>query len=593
MPAEYSLVPFNVQPGVYKENTAYAEKGYWYDSDKIRFREGTPEKIGGWQSFNTTLLEGVARDMHSFNDNVGNRHLGVGTQCFLYLEQGGQIYDITPFSTVVALVSGLNITEAATTIIVSSPGHGLADNGHVYYTSMAATVATNVFLSGLYNTSTIDADSYEIVYAEPASATLAAAGSVTQSFYINCGTTSNMAGEGWGIGTWGTSTWGTPRLGGSLTLGMRQWSLDNWGQDLIANPSGDRIYIWNHASGVDVHAALITASPTVNNFVFVSDQDRHLISLGTTEEATGVYNPLLVRWCSQEDYNDWNTSATNTAGSMILAGGSLLVGGLRSRNQNLIWTDNALFAMTFIGPPFTFGFQPVGSNCGLVGPHAAVDVNGHAYWMSSDNFFHYDGAVKVMDCKVLRYVFGDLNFNQKEKIYAGLNSEFQEIFWFYPSSDSTENNRYVKFNYEENTWDIGTFDRSAWQPRDTYSNPIGADSTGQLYYHEVGVNADSSAIDSYIQSAPLEIATGDELLHVTRIIPDITVSGTPNFTVKLQQFPNATTVTKGPFLVSAATNKIDIRGRGRQASVRIGCSGVNETFRLGMTRFQVKPDGKR
>lgn len=592
---EFQFVPFNPKPGVHRQSTRYAEKGTWYDSDKIRFRNNLPEKTGGWVKVTSQQFEGLARDLLTFQDLNALKYIAFGTQCFLYAENGGTIYDITPLSASTSITNSLNTTLNSLIVVVSSPAHGREAGDHVVFTSMAATIGGNVFLSGTYDITVVGPDSYSILNSVSAAATSLSTGDVRENFLIHCGTTSPDPGYGWGVGTWGTSAWGTPRSMSTVVINERQWSLSNWGQDLVANPRGGAIYLWNTSAGPSTRAAIITAAPSTNAFVFVSDQDRHMVTLGTNDMITSLYNPLLVRWCSTDNYNDWNASITNTAGDKLIDSGTFLVGGLRSKTQNLLWTDKSLYGMTYIGGQFVFDFDLLGTNCGLIAPHAAIDVDGKTYWSSQDNFYAYDGSVRVLNCTVLKYYLNTLMYSQRDKIYCGLNSEFQEIYWFYPTLEDGEPDHYIKYNFQDDLWDIGTLDRSTWRAKNIFENPIATGNDSYLYYHEPQdvYDGDGQAIDSYIKSAPMEIGNGDEIVFVDKIIPDFDVSGTVNMTFEMQKYPAAVTVTKGPYTVSAGTTKINIRARARQGSIRVGSSAVGERWSMGVPRISIRPDGEQ
>lgn len=606
IPPSPELIRIDLKPGINRELTRYAGEGGWYDCDMVRFRYGKPEKIGGWVNIQGTGVSGsvlgYARNIIGWNDLTGQKWMGIGTNEKLYVWEGGTYSDITP---VAASISSTNIftTQAgSTTVIVSLTGYQYSTGDFVDFTSVTTTIGGNVVISGGYQLTYIGSGSFSIDAGVTAAATSAAAGGPVTGFYeLAVGPQSNTPGTGWGAGSWGVSTWGTPRAS-NIIIPLRTWSFDTWGQDLVANPRSGGIYIWNPTSGVDVRAALVTGAPSRADFILVSPEDRHMIAFGVPDTVTSVYTPLYIRWCSQEDYNDWAPSPTNDAGDKLLSGANHIAAVLRSRGQILIWTDTALFSMQQIGPPYTFGFQTIGQNCGIVGPNAVIDAGGRTYWMGDQKFQMYTGAAPVtLPCTVLRYVFDNLDTTQLDKVFAASNAEFNEVTWFYQSKDSTTGDidRCVTYNYVEDLWSIGTLSRTCWLDKGVFEAPIGFGLNGVGYYQETGFDADGAAMDSFVQSNEFDLGHGQDIMFLDRIIPDQSnrngnpLDGHISFYISYRMYPGSPAQTKGPYLVSAGTRKVDVRVRGRQMSYLIESDGLGQSWRLGSVRFRQAPDGQR
>ena len=403
----------------------------------------------------------------------------------------------------------------------------------------------------------------------------------------------------------------------AVKLKSENWSLDNWGEDVLIQKFDGGIYYWDTSSGLSSNVAATTSvsnGPTKSRLMMVSGDDRHVICFGTetTIGTTTTQDNMFIRWSDQEEVNTWTPTATNTAGSQRLTAGNKINAAVRSRGAILIWTDIALYQMQFIGPPFTFGFKQLGDNCGAVGIHTAIDVSGIAYWMGHDSFFMFDGAVKKIPCTVQDYVFDDINPNAVGDIYCATNSDFNEIIWFYAASGSLQINRHVTFNYAENLWHTGSLSRSTWADRGVYANPYATefdsdDSTATIstiygnkdgrtfvYAQEKGVNAAGSAMTAYIESGDIDIADGDQFMSISRFIPDFkNQTGTVDVTVKSRPYPASSQTTNGPYAITTSTTKQDTRIRGRQLALRIESDAIDEDWRYGTLRFDGKPDGLR
>ena len=584
--------------GIQKENTNYSSEGSWFDADKVRFKSGKPERIGGWVKHLSVPLEGVGRSVLVWRANNGTVNTAYGTHKKLYVEQGGTLHDITPLrkTTDPLGTNPVAAVNASTTITITDTAHGANSGDYVTLAGLAVGASGLVVteVNANHEVTVLTGNTYTVTVATAASATASVGGTAGSAKYeVSIGNTDEEFEYGWGTGGWGVSTWGTARATSSITLSPRIWSLDTFGEDLVTAYGESELYIWDFSGGTETRAETVANAPTQNNHVLVSNPDRHIVVFGSHDGTD--YDALLVRWCSQENSTDWTASSTNTAGSQRLSGGSKIVGAKRAQGQVLVWTDTDLHSMQFTGPPFTFGFQQIASQCGAAGPNAMVVSNSVAYWVGQHNFYMYDGSVKALPSPVRRYVFDDLNLYQRSKIVAGLNQEFQEVWWFYPSADSDENNRYVVYNYAEGVWSIGTINRTAWVDREVYNLPIGVNSSGTVYDHEQGNTDAGAAMDAYIESAEFDLGEGDELFLMSRIIPDISQeAGTIDVAFNAKLYPHDVVTAYGPYTISTATEKVDTRVRARQMSIKFSSnSATGDRWRIGTPRIDIKPAGRR
>jgi hypothetical protein len=600
--------------GIDKQDSKYGAEGRWINSDYVRFRYGLPEKIGGWTDFSSGYnLIGVARDTWTWNALDGTPYLAVGTNKKLYAYTGGLFADITPIRDTNAGVV-ITPTNATTVITVTDVAHGASVGDFLTFS------ATSASFGGLtappfdieYEVQTVPTvNTYTVK--SPLTLLNSTPGTATIAYQLAIGTETAIFDYGWGTGTWGTGTWNTPRTSVN-TLNPRLWALDNFGENLIACVNNGMVYEW--PLNLSNRAVVISGAPTKNSFVLVSTPDRHLVCFGT-EETIGdptSFDPMLVRWSEAEDDTTWVATATNTAGSQRLTDGNYLATAIRSRGQLLVFTDNALYGMQFLGVPYTFGFQQLGTNCGSLSNNAAVDVNGVAYWMSPDSFFTFDGTVKKVPCSVQDAVFQNYNYFQSSLIYCGLNTEFNEVTWFYPTLNSNVIDAYVTYNYLENCWYQGTMARTTWRDRGVYQLPIATEwapnsttnaypsvsgltaGVSIIYSQEVGANGNGNAVSSYVESAFFDLADGDDISFVKRIVPDFSNQvGTLNFYVVSRAFsvPPDQVSSLTPYYFTSTTQKIDTRIRGRAISLKIVSSAVDDTWRLGSIRLDIQPDGKR
>ena len=621
MSASSKLVKMDFKPGIYRESTQYAEKGAWYDVDKVRFRAGKPENIRGFETRVSSTFDGAARDLLTWADNRRLKRATFGTSKKLFEHNGDQIFDITPVSASTTLTNAFSVALSANTVTVSAASHGRTTGDFVFFTS-STTIGGNILLgTTTYAVSVINSNTFAIDVATTASAAQSSSGGGTIHFLIGTGTDNAVAGLGYGAGSFtagvcaaGGRGWNQPTSTGAsdFTSQITQWSLDNFGEDVVANRRGSSIYLYDtDASATPLRATLVSgatnSTPTTVNSIIVSPNDRHLVCLGsnqfnTTASPTGTFDPMTVRWSNQEDITNWVPSLSSTAGETVLTDGTEIVGGVRSRNAINIWTDNSLWTMTFVGPPFTFQFQQLGSNCGLIAPHAAVDYDGISVWMGYDNFYVFDGQVKNLDCTVRRFIFDRLNRDQKDKIFAGINSEFKEVIWLYPSKDSDECDSYVIWSPSENYWTFGSSIFTTFADKTVFGNTITTGVTAggnNLYNNEpAGVFTENGQPQSsFIESADFDMADGNEIMFLSRVIPDFTLNdGALTFSIKTKDFPESPTEREKPqppHTVTNSTVKIDMRARGRQGRIRVSCNAANTSWRWGSVRLAIQPDGRR
>jgi hypothetical protein len=606
---QLQLLKLDFAPGFHRESTQYAEQGKWYDGDRVRFRAGKPENIGGWNFKVSNSFEGTGRDLINWEDNDTLKRASFGTESKLYTYFGGVNYDITPITSTVTVTNKLTTASGSTKVLVSA-ANTLSTGDFVEFTSMAATIGGNVFFtSGSdFKVSVINSNSFEVLTSTTAAATSAAAGVVTINFLLPVGTSTAVAGLGWNAGYYGQGGYGEAKAQSDITILPRQWTLDTWGEDLVAGLRGGHVYYWETSAGIESRAIEVSAAPSVSNTLIVSQEDRHLICMGTNEFTGGAFNPLLVRWSNQNDFNNWTPSVSSTSGEAILGSGNRIVAAARSRNNIIILTDKSAHTMQFIGPPFTFGFNEIGTNCGAAGLHAAKDFDGRVYWMGTSNFYVFDGTVKNLPCTVRRFVFDDINLDQSDKIFAGINSQFKEITWLYCSKTATECDRYVTFNPNENYWVYGSTHFTTFVDRGVFSNSIttGVETSSSLSYlydnEPEGIyTANGSKIQSFVESSDFDMSEGNEIMFIDRMVPDMTISnevsgtsGQVNLQLTTKRYPNATdSVLKGPFTVEPTTSKISMRARGRQAKIRVATSTLGTSWRYGTIRLDIGKDGMR
>jgi len=625
------LQKYIFNPGINKEGTDYAAEGGWFDANLVRFRKGLPEKIGGWQKYIETSYEGTGRKLHGWVDLDGTKLLGLGTRFKLYIQEGTSYNDITPIR---ETTSAGDVTFAATngssTLTVTDSGHGAVDGDFVTFSGAASLGGniTDTVLNQEYQVVSVPtANTFTIVAKDTDGATVTAnssdtgngGSSVVGVYQINSGLDVFVDGTGWSVGAWGSGTWGsTTSLGDANQL--RLWSMDNFGEDLISNPRAGSIYYWDKTSGLNTRAVPLTSlagankAPTKGLQVLVSDVDRHVIVLGADPisggSRSGSIDPLLVAFSDQENPAEWEPLATNTAGSLRCSAGSEIIGGLRARQETLIWTDVALYSLQFIGPPNTFGLILLNEGVSLIGPNAAVNTPNGIFWMDKKGFYMYNGSVQPIPCTVHAFVFDNLNEKQAFQVFGFVNKQFDEVGWFYCSGENNVIDRYVSYNYVENSWAIGELSRTAWLDEGLVAFPRAAgkdNSTHLLYSHETGFDDDGSPMNNvFIESADFDIGDGEQFQFIRRFIPDVKFTGNSsgtqkiNLVLKARNFPGDSLTTDQTSSFTATTTKVDTRARGRQAAIRFESDDDAETvdrlgvgFRIGATRLDVQPNGRR
>jgi len=709
------ITKLKFKPGIVSDITSESNEGGYVDGDKVRFRFGFPEKIGGWSKYSENTFQGSARRLHNWVALDGSDFMGVGTHLKYYIEEGQSFNDITPIrNTTSAGEVTFSATDGSTTITVTDTAHGANENDFVTFSgavTLGGDITADVLNQEYQITRLVSSNSYEITSSIAANASDTGNGgaSVVGTYQINTGLDVTVGGTGWGAGQWSGTTssalatqlnealdasetdvdvddetgmttegdvilvdnelmrvtasaddntmvvtrghsgttatthadntlvrlalgnedpendfigWGNAASVTVPGAQIRLWSHDNFGEDLIINPRDSSLYYWDKSNGLGTRtvelstlAGTKTSVPQKAKQILVSDQDRHVIAFGcdglntsnTATKGNGVQDPLLIRFSSQENPLEWFPTATNTAGDLRLGGGSTFVQAVEAKQQILVFTDKTLHAMKFIGPPFTFGLQELSKNITIMSPYSAIAVEDAVFWMGVDTFYVYAGGQTIqLPCTVKDKVFLDFNFEERNKVHVGVNSEFSEILWFYPTQNSLEIDSYVAYNYSEKIWYYGTMARQAWIDRGIRTLPI-ATGSQYLYNHEVGYDDDGSAMTSFIESAPIDIGDGDKYVFLTEIIPDITFNGSTSFnpdvafTVKAKNFSggnflqtqSGTTQRTATSPVEQFTEKLNYRLRGRSFALRIDSTSLGTKYKLGTPRASIREDGRR
>jgi len=610
------------KPGVNRENTRYTTEGGWYDCDKVRFRQGTPEKIGGWQRISATTFLGVCRSLWNWVTLGSQNLIGVGTNLKFYIENGGAYNDITPLRKPAATLGNnpFSTTSGSATVVVTDATGGFANGAFVTFSG--ATAVGGLTLNGEFQLATIgvSATTYSITASSAASSTATGGGaSVLAAYQINPGPEYAVPLVGWGAGSWGSGTWG---LGSTSVDALRIWNQNNFGQNLIFGPRGEGLYYWDANTSLTTRGVLLSSLggasdvPLYQNYLLVSDVSRFVLVFGTNDITDAILDPMLIRWSDQEDPVQWTPAPTNQAGSLRLSHGSQIVTAVQTRQEIVVFTDSALYSLQYLGPPFVWGSQLLGDNLSIMGPNAATAASGIIYWMGIDKFYMYDGRVQTLNCDLRRFVFQDLNKAQAEQIVAGTNEGFNEVWWFYCSANSFEIDKYVVFNYLENIWYYGTMKRTAWLDSGLSDYPIAATYEKNLVNHEQGINNNETGtelpIEAYISSSEFDINDGHNFGFVWRILPDLTFenstnspAGTvPTVTMDLYGLSNSgsgatssagQSVLKGSSYVITEefTGQIYTRVRGRQLIFKISSNQLNTTWQIGAPRIDIRPDGRR
>ena len=631
------LTNVQIRPGFNKQVTETGAQGQWTDGDFVRFRYGLPEKIGGWEQITGSTLVGAVREQLVWADLDGRKYAALGTNKGLFIYYEGAFYDITPLDTALTGAT-FDTTDTSATVTVNKVSHGLQAGDLFTFTSVtppsgAGYVASD-FETNTFQVVTVpDADTFTVTMVTAATATTSASGSATLNPYATVGPLFQTYGYGWGTGSWSRGTWGSASTTSSVVLDPGSWSLDHFGEKLIATVKNGKTFEWDpihtDPNALTTRATVVSGAPTKSVMSIVSERDRHLIILGTetTIGSPSLQDKMFIRFSDQEDINDYTPTSINTAGTFRLDSGVKIVGAAKAKDYILILTDTSAYVMQFVGPPFTFSIRQVGSNCGAIGQHAIKYVNGAVWWMGqAGGFFVYDGTVKAVPCLVEDFVFTNkgnnlgVNYNAGEIVYAGLNHLYSEINWFYPKSGSEKVDRVVSYNYEENVWTTGSMDRTSWFDATLYDNPYATkfNSTGTptfptiqgvtnvngastYYAHEIGNNEVSAtgvktAIPAFIQSGDFNLGEGEVFISMRRFVPDFKLlTGDAQITINLRDYPadGAVSSPLGPFTVNSSTDKIDTRARSRFASLKIANTSTDQNWRFGTFRADVQPDGMR
>ena len=639
------LTKLQFRPGINRETTSYTNEGGWFDSEKVRFRFGLPEKIGGWIKYATLAFLGTCRSLHSWVALDGTLFVGVGTHLKYYINQGGGYNDITPVRATTTNGITFAATDGSSTIVATDSDHGATEGDFVTISgavSLGGNITADVLNQEYQIDKIVDANTYNItartadtsiqsitttsgLNPTPVLANSSDTGNggsgVDGAYQVTVGLDTSLTGTGWNAGTWGRGTWNSNADLSVQGATLRIWSHDNFGEDLIINARDAGIFYWDKTNGVSTRAVALSSlasadtTPTIAKKVIVSDRDRHIIAFGCDGEFTiGTQDPLLIRFGSQESLTDWASKATNTAGELLIGSGSEIITAIETRQQILVFTDVSLHAMQFLGPPFTFGINTISENVTIMGPLAAIAVEDMVFWMGQQEFYVYGGGVQRLPCTVRDFVFDDFNILQGQKVTAGTNTSFSEVWWYYPSADSEENNRYVIYNYQQQIWYFGTLDRTVWLDRGIIDNPIAASTDHYLYRHEFGLDDGSTepaqAIDAHIESSQMDIGDGDKFLFINRILPDLTFRDSTNssptaiLTLKTRNFPGGTYLQSSPqnvvrsaaattTVVEQFTDEVNVRLRGRSFALRISSDTTEVAWRLGTPRLQIRTDGRR
>ena len=620
------------KPGVNRETTRYAAEGQWYETDKVRFRRGLPQKIGGWEQLSANTYLGVARSLFNWATLSLQNLVSVGTHLKYYIERGGAYFDVTPIR---ATTAAGDVTFAAVngdaTLTITDTSHGALQNDFVTF-SGAASLGGNITAAVLnqeYQIATIiNGNSYTVEAKDTSGNTVLANGSDTGNggsstvgaYQINTGNEIEVPFTGWGAGRWGSGTWGT---GGSTLAPMRIWSQANFGEDLFFAHRGGAPYYWDASNGVNTRAVAVSSLggasdvPTVVNLAFVSDIFRFAFCFGANDIGGSTLDPMLIRWSDQEDVANWTPAATNQAGSLRLSEGTEIIDAIQARQEVLVWSDAALYGLQYLGAPEVWGAQLLGSNITIASPNAAVYSNNIAYWMGVSKFYYYDGTVKTLPCDLRSYIFDDFNQEQADQVICGSNEQFDEIWWFYCSEGATRNDRYVVYNYVENVWYYGNLSRSAWLDSDLRDFPVAATFSNKLVNHEKGVDDNETgtptAFTANITSTQFDLDDGDRFMLINKMLPDMTFEGStadsPAATMTLNPLENSgsgrydpasvggnssATVTRTATVpIEAFTGQVFTRVRGRQMSIKIESTAVGVTWKLGAPRMDMRPDGRR
>ena len=614
------LRKLTLRPGVNKEVTRYVDEEGWADCDKVRFRAGYPEKIGGWQQISGNTFLGIARSLFNWVTLEGQNLLGVGTNLKFYVEKGGEYFDVTPERTPsgVSLTNPFTTVSGSTTVTVTDAAGGYINGDFVTFSGASA--VGGLTLNGEFQITYSTGNTYTIESSSAASSSATGGGSVTAKYQINVGPEFVVPLVGWGAGGWNEGTWGN---GSTSTDSLRLWSQSNFGEDLVFGARGNGVYYWDASGGLETRAVSISTlggasnTPTKQNFILVSDVSRFVFCFGANTLGSAIQDPMLIRWSDQEDITNWTPSATNQAGDLRLSKGSEIIGALQSRQEVLVWTNSALYALQYLGGTIVWGSQLLADNISIASQNAASFSDGVTYWMGLDSFYVYDGTVKNLPCDLKRHVFNDINHEQIGQVFAGTNEGFDEVWWFYPSASSTTVDKYVVYNHAQGIWYFGSLARSAWLDTGIRQFPVAATYSNNLVTHEDGVDDNESgtraAITAFITSGEFDIDDGDRFSFIRRVLPDLTFDGStadsPTATLELLPLQSSgsgysspaseggsssrSVVRSATVPVEKYTTQVNIRVRGRQLSIKVQSADLGVQWQLGAPRLDIRPDGRR
>jgi hypothetical protein len=620
------LIKLQLKPGLNRENTRYQQESGWYECDKIRFRAGTPETIGGWQRFSSYTFLGVCRSLWNWVTLGGANLIGVGTNLKFYIQNGGLYYDITPIRATTTGTATFAATNGSAVLTVTDAANGCVIGDFVTFSS-AVSLGGNITAAVLNKEYQVvtkpTANTYTIVATATANASDTGNGgaSVVAAYQINVGPEIQIPLTGWGAGTWGSGTWG---VGTASVNSIRLWSQSNFGEDLIFGPRGGGIYYWDAGTGLSARGVLLsslmgaTDVPVKQNIIMVSDVSRFVLAFGASDVGSSTQNPMLIRWSDQEDPINWTAAPTNQAGSLILSHGSEIVAAVQTRQEILVFTDMSVYSLQYLGPPAVWGATLLADGISIIGPNSVAVASGVTYWMGIDKFYKYDGSVATLRCDLRQHVFSDINLSQAYQAFSGINEAFNEVWWFYCSANSTVVDKYVIYNYLEDIWYYGTMERSAWIGADVSDYPVAATYSYNLVNHEVGVDDAQTAtpepINAYIETAEWDVGDGDHFTFIRRVLPDVTFRAstgalTPQLTLTIKPMKNSGSGFNSPLSevgnsaapvvriaqapIEEFTGQVFIRVRGRQFVLRYESNQLGTSWQAGATRVDVKQDGRR
>jgi hypothetical protein len=610
-----------LKSGVNRENTRYASEGGWYECDKIRFRQGTPEKIGGWQRISTTTFLGVCKSLWSWVTLGSLQLIGIGTNLKFYVERGGSYNDITPLRATVSLTDPFETTVGSSIVEVTDAAGGYIDGDFVTFSGATAVggIAADT-LNQEYQISYTSGNSYTIDVGTNATSSVTGGGSVSAAYQINIGPAFTIPLTGWGSSFWGSGTWG---FGAESTESLRLWSQSNFGEDLIFGPRGGAIYYWDATNGTSSRGVLLSSLggasgvPTVQNYILISDISRFVFCFGANPIGSATQDPMVVRWSDQEDATNWTPAATNQAGSLRFSRGTEIVTAAQSRQEVLVWTNSSLYSMQYVGAPEVWTAQLVGENISIASQNSVAYSNGVAYWMGRDKFYKYDGRTQPLICNLRKFIFDDLNPAQYDQVFAGTNESYHEVWWFYCSSNSTAVDKYVIYNYVENVWYYGTMARTAWLDSGLREYPLAATYSNNLVNHEIGVDdaetATPQAIHAFVASAEFDLDDGHQFMFIWRMLPDIRFDGStaenPSAVMTLLPLANSgsgynsplseggsnagTVIRTATLPIEQYTGQVNVRVRGRQLAIKVESTDLGVTWQLGVPRADMRSDGRR